>query len=359
MKRKNLIVAKKADKKNFSIKNQISKNIYKKFKASVFKIVKNNSFALAVSGGSDSLCLAYLGKLYSLKYKSKMHVLIVDHRLRKESHQESLQVKGILKTKKIESTILKWKGKIPKSNIQKNARNIRYNLISKYCLKNDIKYLITAHHLDDQIENFFIRLFRGSGLTGLSSMSESINYNNNLKIIRPFLNTKKKDLKYVTLSFFKTYIDDPSNENEKFLRVRVRKYRKSMEKEGLDTSKIIKTVNNLLSANTALNYYKNKALSKHVYFASKDKCSINSQIFSEEAGEIIFKSFSDIFSLISGKYYPPRSKKIVNLINRVKKDQFGKSTLGGCVIEKKNNVIAIFKEIRKLKTKKAPFQLEK
>ena len=49
---------------------------------------------------------------------------------------------------------------------------MRYSLISNYCLKNKIKYLITAHHRDDQIENFFIRLIRGSGLTGLSSMSE-------------------------------------------------------------------------------------------------------------------------------------------------------------------------------------------
>ena len=169
----------------------------------------------------------------------------------------------------------------------------------------------------------------------------------------------KKDLKYVTLNYFKNYISDPSNKDEKFLRVRVRKYRKNMEKEGLDTSKIIKTVNNLLSANIALNYYKNKALNRHVYFASQDKCSVNSQIFSEEAGEIIFKSFSDILSLISGKYYPPRSKKIINLINRLKKDQTGRSTLGGCVIEKKNNVITIFKEVKKQKVRKVPFQPEK
>ena len=107
-----------------------------------------------------------------------MHVLIVDHQLRKESKKESLKVKSILKRKKIQSKILKWKGKVPKSNIQKNARNIRYNLISEYCFKNGIKYLVTAHHLDDQIENFFIRLFRGSGLTGLSSMPESFIFNN-------------------------------------------------------------------------------------------------------------------------------------------------------------------------------------
>ena len=103
-----------------------------------------------------------------------------------------------------------------------------------------IEYLITAHHEDDQIENFFIRLLRGSGLTGLSSMSVKAKYNNNLKIIRPFLSLEKKDLKYVTLNYFKTYIKDPSNKNEKFLRVRIRKYRKNMEKEGLIQEKLLK-----------------------------------------------------------------------------------------------------------------------
>ena len=52
-------------------------------------------------------------------------------------------------------------------------------------------------------------------------------------------------MKYVTVNYFKTYIQDPSNENEKFLRVRIRKYRKNMEKEGLDTGKIIKRFNNI------------------------------------------------------------------------------------------------------------------
>ena len=129
-----------------------------------------------------------------------------------------------------------------------------------------------------------------------------------------------------------------------------------MEKEGLDTDKIIKTVNNLISAKKALNYYKEKALHKHVTFLSKNKCLINKQIFIDEAKEIIFKSFSDILSLISGTYYPPRSKKVVNLIDRVKKVSFNKSTLGGCVIEKKDNNIEISKEFR---VKKIGYQLGK
>ena len=356
MKRKNLIVRKKAKKNKSLFKDSKILNFYKTFKSIIFKDIKEKNFALAVSGGSDSLSLAYFSKIYSSEFGNKIHVLIVDHNLRKESKKEALKVKKILKKKQIKSTILSWKGKIPKKNIQKNARDIRYLLISNYCSQKNIKYLITAHHGDDQIENFFIRLLRGSGLTGLSSMTRSVKYSDKLKILRPFLNFKKADLNYVTLNYFKTYIKDPSNEDDKFLRVRVRKYRKEMEKEGLDTRKIVKTVDNLVSANQALNFYKNKALYKHTSFVSKNRCLINKQLFLEEAGEIIFKSFSDILSLVSGTYYPPRSKKILNLINRIKKSKFTKSTLGGCLVEEKDNLISISKE---LKIRKIQYQPEK
>ena len=91
-------------------------------------------------------------------------------------------------------------------------------------------------------------------------------------------------------------------------------------------------------------------MQKYVSFLSKNKCLINKQIFYEEALEIIFYSFSDILSLVSGTYYPPRSKKIINLINRIKKINFYKSTLGGCIIEKKDDFVLITKEtkIRKI-----------
>ena len=181
----------KAKKKKLLINNSKVREFYSKFKTVISKNIKNKNFALAVSGGSDSLCLAYFGKIYQSEFKNKVHYLIINHNLRKESSAEALKVKEILKKKGIKSLIINWKGNLPKTNIQKNARDMRYSLLSDFCLKNNIKYLITAHHLDDQIENFFIRLLRGSGLKGLSSMSESVNYNNNLKIVRPLLKLEK------------------------------------------------------------------------------------------------------------------------------------------------------------------------
>ena len=81
---------------------------------------------------------------------------------------------------------------------------------------------------------------------------------------------------------------------------------------------------------------------------------INKQVFSEEAGEVIFKLFSDILSLVSGTYYPPRSKKIVNLISNIKKTNFLKSTLGGCVIQKKDGFISFTRLIKYRNIKNSP-----
>ena len=119
MKRKNLIVRKKAKSAKLVFKDSKILNFYKKFKSIIFKEIKDKSFALAVSGGSDSLCLAYFSKIYSYEFGNKIHVLIIDHNLRKESHKEALKVKSILKKRKIKSVILRWKGKTPTKNIQK------------------------------------------------------------------------------------------------------------------------------------------------------------------------------------------------------------------------------------------------
>ena len=99
----------------------------------------------------------------------------------------------VLKKMNIRHYILRWNGKKPESNILGAARLKRYELMTNRCIKYNIKYLLVAHHLDDQIENFFMRLVRGSGLKGLSSMSKSVSINR-VKVIRPLLEYQKKSL---------------------------------------------------------------------------------------------------------------------------------------------------------------------
>ena len=90
--------------------------------------------------------------------------------------------------------------------------------------------------LDDLIENFFIRLFRGSGLKGLASFgAESGLKEGNIKIIRPLINHEKSDLEHVSKKVFKFFINDPSNTDEKFTRSRIRNFLKA---ENFDLKKL-------------------------------------------------------------------------------------------------------------------------
>ena len=345
MKRKNLIARKKAKSNKIIFKDSKILNFYNKFKSTFLKNIKNNSFALAVSGGSDSLCLAYFSKVFSSEFCNKMHVLIVDHNIRKDSQKEALKVKQILKKRKIQSKILRWKGQVPKSNVQKNARDLRYLLISNYCLKNKIKYLATAHHGDDQFENFFIRLLRGSGLTGLSSMSLNTKYNNRLKIVRPFLYFKKSDLKYVTLNYSKTYIKDPSNKDEKFQRIKIRKLITELETNGLDKKKLLSTINNLKYSNNVVNFYVAENLRKNSFFFDKDNKLFLNRSFFLQPYEVIFRGLSKALKLIGKKYYPVRGKKLEKVISDIQNNHLFRVTLGGCIVEKANQTIIITKEL--------------
>ena len=158
--------------KNLSVKNKIPKifkkslnnrkidQIYKKFKKSL-DIKKD--FAVAVSGGSDSLSLAFLSKVYSIEKKLRAKFFIVDHRLRPESTNEAKIVRQALNKVRIKAEILTRKGKKPSSNIQSIARKERLKLLFKKCEKYKINNILLGHHEGDLVENFFIRMIRGSG----------------------------------------------------------------------------------------------------------------------------------------------------------------------------------------------------
>ena len=346
MKKKNSTVQRKKVKfDNKYLKDPKIKKIYLTFKKQLYSQIKNEKFCIGVSGGPDSLALAFLGKIFSKEFNSKFIALIIDHNLRKQSGIEARKVKIILTKHKIKAKILTWKGKIPKSNIQFNARNIRYFLLNKECNKLNIKNLVLAHHEGDLIENFFIRLFRGSGLKGLSSLNIKRHSEDNiLNLIRPLINTKKNELIYISKKVFKFYLTDLSNFKEKFLRTRIRNYLDKFKLDGLDINKVKLTLSNLQSANESINFYKEKSVKNHVRYLQRNSCFVSYGLFTYESEEVIFRTISDIIPKISDSYYPPRGKDVKNLITKMQSKKFKKSTLGGCIIEKIYNILIFRKE---------------
>jgi len=250
-------------KKNSSVN---LKNGFENFKdlSVIFKNFKNeldyqnkNSYTVAVSGGPDSLALVALTKAYSYTRKLKLKYVLVDHNIRKNSSQEAKQVKNLLKKKKINLNIILNK-KIISKNIQSQARDVRYEILSNYCKRNKIKTLLTAHNLEDQVETFFIRLSRGSGLKGLSSMSFLSKINHKVNLCRPLLNIKKKFLIKISKIIFGKYFKDPSNKSLKYLRTKIRNLKRPLEKSGIEYEQIIKSINNLAASKNTLEGYFDK-----------------------------------------------------------------------------------------------------
>ena len=341
---KNLSVQNKKHKKILSQLNQ--KKISKTYNEFSSSLNVKEDLAVAVSGGPDSLALAYLTKCYSLKHKLKVKYYIVNHKLRKESSLEAEAVKKILKKIDIKCTVLNWNGKKPSKNIQAKARDKRYSLLANECKKNNIKYLLLGHHLNDLFENFLIRIVRGSGLNGLISFSKDTRYRGqDLNIIRPLLNLKKKDLIYISKEVFSFFVKDPSNINENYKRTRIRNLLYSLEKEGLDVKKLKLTINNLKDSNKSIKFYVNKNLEKNSVFLKKNNSYILSHNFFDQSHEIIFRSLTNIIQKLGKKYYPVRGKSINELIKRINKKSFTKVTLGGCFIERVNETTLITQEI--------------
>jgi len=343
MNQKNLSVQNKKHKKILSQLNQLKiSKIYKEFSSSLK--VKDN-LAVAVSGGPDSLALAYLTKCYSLYNGIKVKYYIVNHKLRKESSTEAKTVKKILKKIDIQCTILNWNGKKPSKNIQAIARDKRYSLLADECKKNEIKYLLLGHHLNDLFENFLIRIVRGSGLNGLISFSKNTKYRDkDLNILRPLLNLEKKDLLYISNEIFSFFVKDPSNINEDYKRTRIRNLIHSLEKEGLDVKKLKLTINNLKDSDRSIKFYVDKNLKKNVVLLKKKNIFILNNNFFDQSHEIIFRSLTKLIQKLGKKYYPVRGKSINELIEKINKKSFTKVTLGGCFIERVNETILISQE---------------
>jgi len=347
VKRKNL--------KNFifnpQTQNKRIKKIYERFEFLINQ-KEFKGYLVAVSGGADSLALAYLSKCYQINNKNKnFYYIHVDHQLRDTSSREAQTLKKMLKKFKIECKIIAWKKKKNNKKTQSDSRDFRYKVFESFCKTKKINTLLLGQHFDDFQENFFIRLLRGSGLKGLVSFHNYRNLQrNNINIVRPLLDFSKEDLLYVTKNTFNFYIDDPSNKNLEYLRSRVRFMINYLKKNGLDERKFKMTFENLISSNNSIEFFVQKNISENSSIGlskNNNRRVFLSLDFFSNTDEIILRSFTKILQDISGRYFPARGKSVSKIIDQLKQKSILKATIGGCVIEKIENSVVIYKEITK------------
>jgi tRNA(Ile)-lysidine synthase len=313
-------------------------NIFLNFKKKLDDL-KRKKYVVAVSGGPDSLALVALTKAYNFYTKVKFYYVLVNHNIRKNSGQEARKVKQLLKKKKINLKIFLNKKKIVK-NIQAEARNVRYNVLINYCKKNKVNILLTAHNLEDQVETFLIRLSRGSGLRGLSSMKPLSKINSQVNLYRPLLDIKKSFLIKISKNTFGKYFKDPSNKSKKYLRTKVRNLKKPLENSGIKYDQIFKSIQNLSLSKITLDEYLNTTF-KELIRKDKKEIIINFSKYLNLSRDTKMALINKSIKQLKNNYYDLRSKKVDNLIKNLENRKFKKSTLGGCIFFKKGKNLCL------------------
>jgi tRNA(Ile)-lysidine synthase len=201
--------------------------------------------AIAFSGGGDSLALLALACAHQLS--RPVHALIVDHGLRANSGKEALQAADTAKALGAVPQILRWKN--PKAG-HNHARKARYRLLAKACDGLGVKVLSLAHTRNDQEETFVLRLERGSGARGLACMQALAPYpvwpeGRNLWLARPLLDISRKTLRQFLKQQDLRWIDDPSNQNRSYARVRIRQHLAALQSAGLAPRRLYDSIQNM------------------------------------------------------------------------------------------------------------------
>jgi tRNA(Ile)-lysidine synthase len=214
-------------------------------------LAADSKLGLAVSGGPDSLALLLLA---SEARPGQVEVATVDHGLRPEGRAEAEQVASLCERLGIPHAILTatWNEK-PDSAIQERARAMRYKLLGDWARDRRLDALLTAHHLDDQAETFLMRLARGAGIKGLAAMRRATGAPSaGPRLVRPLLGWRHSELEAVCAAAKVDPVDDPSNGDEQFERVRIR--RALAEADWLDAKAVAASASHIGEADAALHW---------------------------------------------------------------------------------------------------------
>ncbi|MEO1536346.1 MAG: tRNA lysidine(34) synthetase TilS [Pseudomonadota bacterium] len=291
-----------------------------------FGIKRDQTAGVAVSGGSDSLAMLFL--LHDAGWS--LEAATVDHGLRPEAAEEAAFVARVCAELGVPHATLKVDLSGASGNLQDNARRARYAALRGWAVDRGIGHVALGHTMDDQAETFLMRLARGSGIDGLSGMS-GWQVDGDLVWVRPFLDIRREDLRGFLKTRGVSWIDDPSNDDEGFERVRMRKALGVLEPLGLTAEKLRDTAGNLSDVRLDLDLR-----AKAAFMAAGEERAgdiiLHFPDFREAAGghEVLRRSFAAALRWVSGADYPPRSDALLDLIAGLRKGET--RTLHGCVV---------------------------
>ena len=265
--------------------------------------------AVAVSGGADSLCLTVLANRWAERRGGEITALTVDHGLRPEAGEETRRLGLWLDALSIDHRVLPWTGPKPLTGVQAAARRARYDLMNSWCREAGVLHLLLAHTRDDQAETLLLRLGAGSGADGLAAMS-AIRETPDVRLLRPFLEVPKTVLVATLGAECQAWIEDPSNRDVKFARVRVRQ---AMKAADIRTEALARTAHRFGRARAALEAAASQVLACSVRMHPAGVAHLDRARLGHAPEEVSLRALSRVIAAIGGREHGPRLVKLERL----------------------------------------------
>lgn len=299
-------------------------------------LICKGPFAIAVSGGSDSLALIQALIKYYPDHKHHFWPVTVDHQLRKDSTSEAQGVASLMQRQGIRHTTLIWQGAKPQADVMNKARVKRYDIVASWMKQHGLKYLFLGHHLDDNLETVFMRFLKNSGSDGLGGM-KPLSCNGGVICVRPFLKLKKQHLQVFLTTEEQGWFEDPSNYNIKYARSLVR----LLLAQG-QLQEIMNAYMPLLSKFSVFSSrLKQSFINTFITMHPWGFLSCNKIIWDQMPLALRVDILRSVIQRFRGLAYAPKRQKVEALLSKVD----GGITLGGCFISTRRNILYIAREL--------------
>lgn len=258
----------------------------------------------------------------------RLFAATVNHGLRPESAAEADQVAEFAARLDIPHETLLWQGWDGAGNLQDQARQARYRLLTDWARRNDIPAVALGHTADDQAETVLMRLGRAAGVSGLSGMPYARD-NNGVTLLRPMLGITRQSLRDYLSALDESWIDDPSNHDQKFDRIKAREALTGLGALGISAQSLARVAENLAQAREALASYTQESARRIAKVDGGDVC-IDRSGFERLPKEIQRRLIVGIITWIAGQGYPPRGAAVDQAVAAVGEGQT--LTLAGCLL---------------------------
>lgn len=310
----------------------VTDDIQAQFDAEIGRLHLGGSIGVAVSGGGDSVALLHLTQKWAAKVGVHVQVATVDHNLRAESAAEALGVAKACAKLGLDHQTLHWTGWNGEGNLQAEASAARRRLLADAARAQGLKAILLGHTTDDQAETLLMRLGRGSGVDGLSGMRPST-LRDGIIWLRPLLGVRRDTLRDWLRSREITWIDDPSNDDLRFDRVKARRALVGLSDLGITAQGLTKTAERMQQARGALDHAAGALAAEATRWGACGEFYLSLSPYRAAPPEIQRRLLRAALVRTAGANYGPRADAEQKLLSAILSFRLGGGrSLHGCLI---------------------------